>query len=89
MSHLARGPVDNDPSVCAETESERTPGPVVAAAGVLALLICVTNFALGQAVAGVYAAIIGLLSFGAGLSWLVMDRTRIRQAERNWPLGHG
>ncbi|MGO9693828.1 MAG: LapA family protein [Mycobacterium sp.] len=50
----------------------------------MAFVVCVTNFALGQAGAGVAAAIVGLLAFGAGLAWLAMDRRRIRQAERDW-----
>jgi hypothetical protein len=63
-----------------------SPGLVVVAAAVLAFVVCVANFALGQAHAGVAAAIVGLLAFGAGLSWLAMDRRRIRDAERNWPM---
>ncbi len=66
--------------------SERSPGLVVVAAAVLAFVVCVTNFALGQGYAGVAAAIIGLLAFGAGLSWLAMDRRRIRDAERRWSM---
>jgi uncharacterized membrane protein YhaH (DUF805 family) len=68
--------------------SERSPGLVVVAAALLAFVVCVTNFALGEAHAGVAAAIIGLLAFGAGLSWLAMDRRRIRDAERNWRPSH-
>jgi hypothetical protein len=55
---------------------------------VLAFVVCVTNFALGNAHAGVAAAIVGLLAFGAGLSWLAMDRRRIRDAERHCRVGH-
>jgi Na+-driven multidrug efflux pump len=65
-----------------------TPGLVVVAAAGLAFVVCVANFALGQAGAGVAAAIVGLLTFGAGLAWLAMDRRRIRDAEREWPLTH-
>ena len=54
----------------------------------MAFAVCVTNFALGEAHAGVAAAIIGLLAFGAGLSWLAMDRRRIRDDERNWRMSH-
>jgi len=68
--------------------SDRSPGLVVVAAAVLAFVVCVTNFALGEAHAGVAAAIIGLLAFGAGLSWLAMDRRRIRDDERNWRMSH-
>lgn len=64
------------------------PGLVVVGAAALALVVCMANFALGQAHAGVVAAIIAMLAFGAGLAWLAMDRRRIRQAQREWVIGH-
>ncbi|WP_374021334.1 LapA family protein [Mycobacterium sp. HNNTM2301] len=67
---------------------ERTRGLVIVGAAVLAFVVCVATFALGHAGAGVAAAIVALLAFGAGLDWLAMDRRRIRQAEREWPIGH-
>lgn len=63
---------------------ERGAGLAVVAAAAVAFVVCVINFALGQARAGVAAAIVGLLAFGAGLAWLAMDRRRIRDAERGW-----
>jgi hypothetical protein len=63
-------------------------GLIVVAAAVLAFVVCLTNFALGNAQAGVAAAILGLLAFGAGLSWLGMDRRRLRDAERRWRVRH-
>jgi uncharacterized membrane protein YhaH (DUF805 family) len=63
---------------------ERSAGLIVVAAGAVAFVVCVINFALGQARGGVTAAIVGLLAFGAGLAWLAMDRRRIRDAERGW-----
>lgn len=62
----------------------QTPGLVAVAAAALAFAVCVVTFALGEAGAGVVAAIISMLAFGAGLSWLAMDRRRIRDAERQW-----
>nr|WP_156766774.1 LapA family protein [Mycobacterium sp. E2327] len=62
----------------------RSPGLLVVAAAAVALVVCVANFALGDARAGVGAAIVGLLAFGAGLAWLAMDRRQIREAERGW-----
>jgi hypothetical protein len=47
-------------------------------------VVCVATFALGHAGAGVVAASVALLAFGAGLAWLAMDRRRIRQEERDW-----
>ena len=52
--------------------------------GVLAIVVCVANFALGEVTAGLAAAIVGMLAFGAGLDWIAMDRRRIRQAQREW-----
>lgn len=69
-------------------DSVRTPGLLIVGAAVLALVVCVTNFALGQVGAGVTAAIVGLMALGAGLDWLAMDRRRIRQAERDWFISH-
>ncbi|OBF53786.1 hypothetical protein A5756_15810 [Mycobacterium sp. 852002-53434_SCH5985345] len=90
MSHR---PVDHDRiprsgSVEPAHDLGRTPGLIVVGAAVLALVMCVATFALGDAGAGVAAAIVAMLTFGAGLAWLGMDRRRIRQAERDWPVGH-
>ncbi|OBB65963.1 hypothetical protein [Mycobacterium sp. 852014-50255_SCH5639931] len=90
MSH---SPVDHDRTLRpgdAEPahDLKRTPGLVIVGAAVLALVMCVATFALGDAGAGVAAAIVAMLAFGAGLAWLGMDRRRIRQAERDWPIGH-
>jgi hypothetical protein len=68
--------------------AERTPGLVVVGAAALAFVLCVANFSLGKAGAGVAAAIVAMLAFGAGLSWLAMDRRRIRQAERDYVISH-
>jgi uncharacterized membrane protein YfbV (UPF0208 family) len=65
-------------------QKEQNRGLLVVGGAILAFAVCVTNFALGHAGAGVTAAIVALLAFGAGLSWLGMDRRRIRDAERDW-----
>ncbi len=90
---MRHGPVDHDRTTRRHMDesvqdTERTPGLVVVGAAVLAFVVCVTNFALGEAGAGVAAAIVALLAFGAGLAWLAMDRRRIRQAEREWMISH-
>jgi len=74
MSHVSRDRVDHGRTT--------RRGLVAVAAAVLACVVCVTNFAFGEAKAGIDAAIVGLLALGAGLDWLAMDRRRIRQAER-------
>ncbi|OBG35987.1 hypothetical protein [Mycobacterium sp. E3198] len=63
-------------------DAERSPGLVSMGIAALALVVCVINFVLGDAGAGVVAASVGLLAFGAGLAWLVMDGRRFRDAQR-------
>jgi protein-S-isoprenylcysteine O-methyltransferase Ste14 len=89
MRQITWGGVDHDRTARRDTADpsqsrERSPGLAVVVAAVLAFVVCVTNFALGNARVGVAAATVGLLAFGAGLSWLAMDRRRIRDAERHW-----
>ncbi|OBA82908.1 hypothetical protein A9W99_09920 [Mycobacterium sp. 1164966.3] len=67
---------------------ERIPRMVVVGAAVIVFVVGMANFALGQVRLGVAAVSIGLLVFGAGLSWLAMERRRIRDAEREWLIDH-
>lgn len=67
---------------------ERIPRIVAVAAIVMMFAVGLTTFALGQVGLGVAAVSVGLLVFGAGLSWLAMERRRIRQAEREWSIDH-
>lgn len=90
---MRHSPVDHDRTAthypdASMPDAARTPGLVVVCAAALAFVVCVANFALGQARAGVTAAIIAMLAFGAGLAWLGMDRRRVRQAQRDWVIGH-
>ncbi|MDP7702005.1 LapA family protein [Mycobacterium sp. TY815] len=71
-----------------EDAAERTPVLVVIAGAVLAFVVSVAAFALGQAGVGVAVASGGLLIFGAGLCWLSMERRRVRDAEREVLLHH-
>lgn len=88
MGNNGRGLVDGGQTPAGGTDSRlRRPGAVVAVA-VLALLICVASFALGEVIAGVYAGIIGLSAFGAGLAWLTTDVRRLCQAERDRMIHH-
>ncbi|OBF56167.1 hypothetical protein A5787_02650 [Mycobacterium sp. 852002-50816_SCH5313054-b] len=73
MNHIMR----------ARRDAEHSPGLVIMGIAALAFVVCVINFALGEAGAGVVAASVGLLAFGAGLAWLVMDGRRFRDAERD------
>ncbi|APA76089.1 LapA family protein [Mycobacterium avium subsp. hominissuis] len=67
---------------------DAAPTSGLAAVGIaaVAFVVCVANFALGHAGAGVTAAIVAMLAFGAGLAWLAMDRRRIRQEQRDWTI---
>ena len=93
MSDNSRDSVNHD-RLAGRTENEPaqtfgwTPGLSVVLAGVLAIVVCVANFALGEVTAGIAAAIVGMLAFGAGLDWISMDRRRIRQEEREWFASH-
>lgn len=97
MGHITRSHLDHDSTAPRYPDgypddllqdSPRKPGILVVAAAVLAFAVCVANFALGQAGAGVAAGIVALLAFGGGLAWLSMDRRAIRQAERDWVISH-
>lgn len=91
MKHDSRNRVDDRAQARPDEpppDSVRAPGLLVVGAAVVALAVCIANFALGQVGAGVAAAIVGLMALGAGLDWLGMDRRRIRQAEREWFASH-
>ena len=63
-------------------DTGRIPGLLLIAVGVVAFAVCLASFAVGQARAGVAAAVVALLAAGAGLAWLGMERRRVRQTER-------
>lgn len=63
-------------------DSGRIPGLLLVAVGLVAFVVCLVSFAEGQVGAGIAAVVVALLAAGAGLSWLAMERRRIRQAER-------
>jgi hypothetical protein len=84
MGGIVRGPDD----LASIHDVEKIPRIVVIAAAALVFVVGLTNFALGQVGLGVAAVSVGLLVFGAGLSWLAMERRRIRQAEREWLIDH-
>lgn len=93
MKHVSRDLVDHGRTTGRYADesgqyAKRMPGLVVVVAAVLAFVVCMTNFAFGEAKAGIDAAIVGLLALGAGLDWLVMDRRRMRQAERESLISH-
>jgi Flp pilus assembly protein TadB len=60
----------------------KAPGFILLAAGVVAFVVCVVDFALGQVGVGVAAIVVALLAAGGGLAWLGMEGRRLRQVER-------
>jgi hypothetical protein len=69
-------------------DTARMPGLLLVAAGVVAFLISLADFALGQVGLGVAALVVALLAAGAGLASLATERRGVRQAERDWPVNH-
>jgi hypothetical protein len=81
MRDISRNPADHGQTTRVHADEsvpdpEKTPELVVVAAAVLAFVVCLANFALGEVGVGLAAAILGLLAFGAGLAWLAMERRR-------------
>lgn len=93
MSDIARNSVGRQPQDAMralddfEDNVERAPGLVVMAGALLAFVVSVATFALGMVGAGIAAASIGMLILSAGLSWLSMERRRVRDAEREMRFG--
>lgn len=75
-------PYAHEPTDDSVVDVQRAPGLVAVVGAVLAFVVSVANFALGQVGVGIAAAGGGLLVFGAGLAWLAMERRRIREDER-------
>ena len=89
MGDTSRNPVDYHRTTRPHAgesmkNSWRIPGLLLVAAGVLAFVLCLAAFALGQVDAGVGAVVVALLAVGAGLAWLTMAGRRVRQVEREW-----
>jgi len=84
MKHVSRDLVDHGRTTGRYADesgqyAKRMPGLVVVAAAVLAFVVCTTNFAFGEAKAGIDAAIVGLLAWGPawiGLSWTAGECAR-------------
>lgn len=82
MTDIAHDPRRLRELAAFEERAERTPELVVMAGAVLAFIVSVVAFALGQVGMGIAVASVGMLLFGAGLSWLGMERRRVRDVER-------
>jgi tellurite resistance protein TehA-like permease len=65
-----------------------TPGLLLLAVGVVAIVVCLASFAEHQVTVGVGAIVVALLATGAGFAWLGMESRRVRQVQREWKSGH-
>ncbi|BBY08663.1 hypothetical protein [Mycobacterium noviomagense] len=63
-------------------DTAKVPGLVLLGAGVVAFVVCLAAFAMGQVGVGVAAVVVALLSVGAGLGWLTMEGRRVRELQR-------
>jgi uncharacterized membrane protein YcjF (UPF0283 family) len=66
----------------------KTPGLLLLAVGVVAIVVCLASFAQRQVTVGIDAIAVALLATGAGFAWLGMESRRIRQVQRDWKSAH-
>jgi uncharacterized membrane protein YcjF (UPF0283 family) len=62
----------------------KTPGLLLVAVGVVAIVVCLASFAPRQVTVGIGAMAVALLAIGAGFAWLGMESRRIRQVQQEW-----
>jgi hypothetical protein len=79
---LPKGDLPKGEVAACYENAERGPGLVMVTGAVVAFVVAVATFALGQVGVGITVASAALLVFGAGLSWLGMERRRVRDVER-------
>lgn len=93
MGDTARDPVDHHRTTRAHAgetmkNTAEAPGILLLAVGVVAFVVCLAGFALGQIGVGVASLVVALLAAGAGLAWLAMEGRRVRDVEREWLTEH-
>ena len=93
MGDTSRDPIDHhrttQPRVGESMKSGvKTPGLLLLAVGVVAIVVCLASFAQRQVTVGIDAIAVALLATGAGFAWLGMESRRIRQAQREWRNSH-
>lgn len=89
MGGFSRGlieprPYADEPRGDSVSEVQRAPALVAVVGAVLAFVVSLANFALGQVGVGITAAVGGLLVFGGGLAWHATEGRRVREAQREW-----
>ena len=62
----------------------KTPGLLLLAVGVVAIVVCLASFAQRQVTVGIGAIAVALFAIGAGFAWLGMESRRVRQVQREW-----
>jgi uncharacterized membrane protein YcjF (UPF0283 family) len=87
MGDTSRDPVDHHRTTRPRAgesmkDTAKVPGLVLLGAGVVAFVLCLAAFAMGQVGVGVAAVVVALLSLGAGLGWLTMEGRRVRELQR-------
>lgn len=87
MGDTSRDPVDHHRTTRPRAgesmkDAAKIPGLVLLGAGVVAFVICLAAFAMGQVGVGIAAVVVALLSVGAGLAWLTMEGRRVRDIQR-------
>src|SRR6201996_9287244 len=89
MGDTSRDPIDHQrttqPRVGESMKSGvKTPGLLLLAVGVVAIVVCLASFAGRQVTVGIGAIAVPLLATGAGFAWLGMESRRVRQVQRQW-----
>jgi uncharacterized membrane protein YcjF (UPF0283 family) len=93
MGDTSRDPIDHHrttPTRAGESmkSGAKTPGLLLLAVGVVAIVVCLASFAQRQVTVGIDAIAVALLATGAGFAWLGMESRRIRQVQRDWKSAH-
>jgi hypothetical protein len=93
MGDTSRDPIDHqrttDPRAGESMKSGvKTPGLLLLAVGVVAIVVCLASFAQRQVSVGIAAIAVALLASGAGFAWLGMESRRVRQVHRDWKSAH-
>ena len=66
----------------------KTPGLLLLAVGVVAIVVSLASFAQRHVSVGIGAIAVALLAIGAGFAWLGMESRRVRQVQREWSDSH-
>jgi hypothetical protein len=93
MGDTSEDPIDHhrttDPCAGESMKSGvKTPGLILLAVGVVAIVVCLASFAGRQVTVGIGSITVALLAIGAGFAWLGMESRRVRQVQREWQSSH-